>query len=393
MKCHSFFVRMMLEEVRDMKIVFPDYNNSLTNLSNSILKYFGIDTYHSTISEVDAILEEKHYQNVVLLLYDGMSSSLMKKNLGDDSFLNSHKMKDISSVFPPTTTAATTSVLSGLNPNEHGWLGWDLYFKELDETVTMFLNTKKDRDERIADESVAEKYYPYQSIIELINETTKAKAYYLKPFGNDGYKTLEEMHQKICELCKTNERKFIYAYWDEPDHTMHDVGTNAEEVIELFKEIDVKTKTLCEKLEDTLVIVIADHGHLNCESITLQDYPDIWSLLRQDISIEGRACAFFIKEGRQKEFEELFQKYFGEYFYLYSKKEVMEQNLFGVGMNHAYFADSLGDYLAVAVENKYFRYDENSIELYSMHAGLTEDEMMVPLITYEAGRKVKKYEL
>lgn len=373
-----------------MKIVFPDYDNSLTNLSNSILKYFGADTHHSTISEIDRILEENKYQNIVLLLYDGMGSNLIKRNLKGNSFLNTHKIKDISSVFPPTTTAATTSVMSGLNPNEHGWLGWDLYFKELDETVTMFLNTKKDTEERIADKSVAETYYPYHSIIEMIQETTKAKAYYLEPFGEDGYKTLDKMHQKIYELCKTNEKKFIYAYWDEPDHTIHEVGTEANDVKILFEEIDEKTKILCEKLEDTLVIVIADHGHLNCESIMLKDYPDIWSLLRQDISIEGRACAFFIKEGKKDEFENLFQKYFGEYFYLYDKEEVINQNLFGVGKNHDRFVDSLGDYLAAAIQNKYFRYDENSIELYSMHAGLMEDEMIVPLITYEAKKKEKK---
>ena len=45
--------------------------------------------------------------------------------------------KNIDAVFPPT------SVLSGLNPIEHVWLGWDLYFREIDEVVTMFLNTKK----------------------------------------------------------------------------------------------------------------------------------------------------------------------------------------------------------------------------------------------------------
>ena len=43
-----------------------------------------------------------------------------------------NRIKSITSVFPPTTTAATTSMLSGLNPNEHGWLGWDLYFKKED---------------------------------------------------------------------------------------------------------------------------------------------------------------------------------------------------------------------------------------------------------------------
>ena len=47
---------------------------------------------------------------------------------------------NIDAVFPATTTASTTSVLSGKNPNEHGWLGWDLYFKEFDKTISIFPN-------------------------------------------------------------------------------------------------------------------------------------------------------------------------------------------------------------------------------------------------------------
>lgn len=363
-----------------MEVIYPDYEKCLTNLTNSILKYFDITPYHKTLKELDKVLEESNYDNIILLIYDGMGSNILSRNLNENSFLRKHKIEDIKAIFPPTTTASTTTLLSGLNPCEHGWLGWDLYFKCLDETVTMFLNTKKDTNILVSEENMAQKYFSYSSIIDLINE--KYKAFKLMPFGDNAYNDLADLNNKVINLCKEKGKKFIYAYYDEPDHTTHNEGTDSNITVKLYEEIDKSTKELYEKLKDTntLVIVTADHGHINSKDITLSDYKDIFNLLKHDVSIEGRACAFFIKEGKSQEFEQLFNKYFKDDFILYTKEEVIKNKLFGSGRENKYFKDSLGDYLAVAITNKYFRYNENSVKLTSMHAGLTEDEMLVPLI-------------
>ena len=363
-----------------MKIIYPDYENCLTNLTNSILKYFDIEPYHKTLKEIDKILEKNNYDNLVLLIYDGMGSNILNRNLDKFSFLKRHKVADIKAIFPPTTTASTTTLLSGLNPCEHGWLGWDLYFKEIDETVTMFLNTKKDTDILISKESIAKKYYSYNNIIDLINK--KYKAYRLMPFGDNAYNNLEELNNRIIDLCKKEGKKFIYAYCEEPDHITHIEGTDSNTTIKLYEKLDDSTKELCNNLKDTntLVIITADHGHINSIPITLSDYKDIFSLLKHDISIESRACAFYVKEGKKREFEQLFNKYFKEDFILYTKEEVIKNKLFGIGIENKHFKDSIGDYLAIATSNKYFRYNQNSVKLTSMHAGLTEDEMLVPLI-------------
>ena len=48
----------------------------------------------------------------------------------------------------------------------------------------------------------------------------------------------------------------------------------------------------------------------------------ILKCLKRVPSIEPRATAFFIKDGKKEEFENLFNKYFSEYFNLYTKEEV-----------------------------------------------------------------------
>lgn len=365
-----------------MQIIKPNYERCLTNLTNSLLKYYGLETYHNTLADLDKILNEKEYKNVVLMLYDGMGYNLIKRNLSKDKFLNKQMNTNICAVFPPTTTASTTAVLSGKNPNEHGWLGWDLYFKKIDKTVTMFLNTIKDTDIKVSDKSISEETYPYSSIIKLIGQ--KVNAQRLMPFGENSYKDIDDLHNKILEICNNSERNFIYAYSDEPDHTMHVTGTNSKDSLNLFKKINDKTEKLCKQLKDTLVIVIADHGHINCDYITLSEYQDLFNLLKQDISIESRATAFFIKNGEEEHFKELFNSYFSEYFKLYTKKEVIENQLFGTGTNNNNFNDVIGDFIAVAISNKYFRYNESGKCYKSMHAGMTEDEMLVPLVIYRS---------
>lgn len=120
-----------------------NYNECLTNLACSIRKYFDLDYNHNTLKYIDDILEKEKPKNVVVILYDGMGSRIIDRQLNKEDFFIKNKYKEITTVFPATTTAATTSIRTGLNPIEHGWLGWNVYIEKIDETVTLFMNEKK----------------------------------------------------------------------------------------------------------------------------------------------------------------------------------------------------------------------------------------------------------
>ena len=42
------------------KIVYPDYNNSILNTITSILKYYNVESKHSSLNELDKVLEKKY---------------------------------------------------------------------------------------------------------------------------------------------------------------------------------------------------------------------------------------------------------------------------------------------------------------------------------------------
>ena len=122
-----------------MKQKLPDYTNCIANLANSILAEFGIkEDGRQTLKLLDSYLA-KNYENIVVILLDGMGKCILEKNLDKDGFFNTHLKSTYSSVFPPTTVAATTSIMSGLDPCQHSWLGWDCYYPEIDKNVTVFL--------------------------------------------------------------------------------------------------------------------------------------------------------------------------------------------------------------------------------------------------------------
>jgi len=154
-----------------MKLLKPDYENSILNVSNSFLHHYNIKTKYNGIPELDEELKN-NYDHVVYMLLDGMGLNIVNELLDKDDALRKYVRKPITSVFPPTTVAATNAVLSGLPPISSGYLGWVQYFKQEDTDLTVFLNqdfyTGKTFDENLRD-----KYLSYENIISKIGQKNK----------------------------------------------------------------------------------------------------------------------------------------------------------------------------------------------------------------------------
>ena len=371
-----------------MNYARPDYGNCLVNLSNSILKTFGAETTAPSLNMADELLQGE-YKNVVVLLMDAMGTSVLEKHLAPDGFLRSHFKGTYSSVFPPTTVAATTSVMSGLYPKEHGWLGWDVFYPELGKNVTVFTNT----DQLIEDENgnptqatpaadfhAAFRYCPYKNVIDKIKEAG-GKAYASSPFMEPFPQELDEVLGRIESLCKEPGRKFIYSYWPEPDHTMHLKGPDSVEAKGVLIELEKRLEEFSSGLSDTLLLITADHSQIECKNHCLYDYPEIMECLVRMPSIEPRTLSFQVKDEYKKDFPDIFRKAFGDKFWILTKEEAIDQKLFGIGKDHELFSDMLGDYICISVSDAaVFLTHAEMNAMPGGHAGLTQAELDIPLI-------------
>lgn len=219
-----------------MKQTFPNYTNCISNLANSILEEFGAGEGRNGLELLDKYLK-KGYENIVILLLDGMGECIIRKNLESDGFFNSHLAGIYSSVFPPTTVAATTSILSGLAPCEHSWLGWDCYFSQIDKNVSVFLNQETGTDKQAADFNVVWAYCGYESVGEKIIKNG-GSAFEVTPFAEPFPDSFDKICGKIRDLCRQPGKKYIYGYWNEPDHIMHMKGCYGKDAKQTIQALE-----------------------------------------------------------------------------------------------------------------------------------------------------------
>lgn len=315
-----------------------------------------------------------------MLLLDGMGTHILEKNLDNDGFFRSHFVETYNTVFPPTTVAATTSIDCGLMPIEHAWFGWDCSYPQVDKNVTVFLNTEQGTENQVADESVAGKYCGYESVYSKL-VSAGHKAYYATPFVEPYPGNFDAICDLVISLCAEEGNKYIYAYWNEPDTTMHKYGCYCKETKDMLASLEQKVKEMSEQLKDTLLIVTADHGHVDGRNVTITDYPEIMEYLERLPSIEPRALNLSIKEGKKDQFEKAFDKAFGNDFMLLTKEDVYESGLFGTAKKHPNADGMIGDYIAIVTTDlTVFNTPEEAKAFKSVHAGYTKEEMEIPFI-------------
>lgn len=373
-------------------MIYPDYDRSILSTTSSILAHYGVNSIYPTLPELDAVLSTNP-RHVALIITDGAGVRPLEGALPADSYMRSHTVATVTSVFPPTTTAATTSYYCGQSAYEHGWLGWQLYFKEYATDATTFMRTTYYTGKSIDGPQPALALMPFETVFEKIKrarpDLVTRSQYAFDTYTDHGagehlrIGSFADLCDNLARISRTDGPSFTISYWGEPDTSMHDKGVGSEAALKQFRTIDRELSSLSKRARDMLIIVTADHGLINSTPIYLNDYPDIIDLLIMPPMLETRAAALYVKPYRHGEFERLFREYFGENFLLLSREDIYRTGIFGRGARHRKFDDFIGDYVACAVSDKNLAFripDGRYDSLVGKHAGLTEDEMLVPVI-------------
>ena len=356
---------------------YINYNNCIVGIPNSILSYFGLEKCNQSNVLVDEYLRKYNPKNIVTIICDGMGNEFLNEYLPDNNFLRKNTKSVISSVFPTTTTSAITSLITGLYPNQHCWLGFDNYISELDKVVSLFILNV------FPIPNICRIIFPYKTIIEKINESGIANAIYISKNAidaNERYSSFDEICTIIKDICDNNKKNYVFAHYENPDLLMHKYGIDSNEVIQNVEYISKKIEEMLFCLNDTLLIISADHGLFNNNYIYIEDDTDFFECLLHTTSIASRASMFFLKPGYEDKFLDIFNKKYKNFFQLLSKKEIIEKKLFGIGTDNKKFVSCLGDYIAISISNYSFKYIRKGSKTLASHSGLTENEVDVPLV-------------
>ena len=108
-------------------MILPNYNSgSIVNLVSSILSSYGLKNIYNPLENFNL----PNHKNVVFIVIDGLGLDFLQ-NHGKNSFFLQKTITSVTSVFPSTTAAALTSLMTGVAPLQHALTGWFMYFREL----------------------------------------------------------------------------------------------------------------------------------------------------------------------------------------------------------------------------------------------------------------------
>ena len=363
-----------------MDIIYPDYTNCGVNVTSSLMAYFGAPSCHDHHPDVDALLSSGRYRNAVLMLFDGMGMDALERFCAPDGFFRSHITREMTAVYPSTTACATTSIECARTPAEHGWLGWTLYFEAIDRHVDVFLNTYN--GESVADYRVADNFLPRRFVTRDINAAGEAEAHFISRHCDDiRIEDIDSLFAAVREQCTRPGRHFLYTYWNDPDHTMHEEGVAADGVRDAVLDIERRVEAAAAALpEDTLLLVTADHGLIDARHLYVEDHPDFARILKRDTAVEPRAAAFYVKDEYIKAFPDLFRECFGDSFMLLRREDFIARFL-GPGERNPLLSSLVGDWMALSCGPECINMRRKDFSLKGVHAGLMPQEMRVPLIT------------
>ena len=361
-----------------MRMKAEEYGG-IVDAGTSLRRYYGLDGSGKGDPVIDQWLNENQFRCVAAVLVDGMGISVMRKHLPQDSFLTANIKEEISTVFPPTTAAATTAFLTGKYPCETGWLGWNQYFAEKHDQIIMFYNKGQYTSRTYGN-------YTYEVLpVHMIYDELNAKGIQAETFWPswsrvNPCKDFRSMCEKINAAVHDENCRFVYGYWDELDNYMHDFGPSDSGTGVLLEEIQSEIEKLSDRLpEDTGLLVLADHSQIDVRHFDMLKNRSVAHTFVHCPSLEARACSIWVREGYSESFEENFHKLLGDSFVLMTHQEAVESGLFGKGKPHARFEDFIGDYLAVAVSDVQLDYGRNA-EMKGNHAGGCREEAIVPVI-------------
>jgi hypothetical protein len=404
------------------QVIYPCYESyCLSKVPSVILALLGIPQADHVLRKIvqEALAEDRAPPKVVLLLIDGFGWHQWLQYAGRYDFFNRLTVRGavapITTVFPSTTAAALTSIHSGLTPQEHGLPEWWVYFDELDTIAASLPFTPlgaRGRDKllevgvnpsmlfqgRTIYQTLARAQVPSFTVIRDAYAHSAYSSLVHKgsvtiPFINAS-DLLVNLRQKILQV---SGPAYFFVYWDAVDAIAHTYGPHTEQYhAELSGFSYLLQRELIEKIPpqaaaDVLLMVTADHGHINVtprDTLYLNRYPRLVQSLQvshagQRILPWGSPRDVFLRvqEERLPETAAWLTKRLAGKATVMTIAEARQRQLFGIGKLHKRFKDRVGN-LLILPDNDYLIWFEHlkgkKFALQGMHGGLRPEEMLIP---------------
>ncbi len=231
-------------------------------------------------------------------------------------------------------------------------------------------------------------YEPLTAVPDALSNTT----YNLFTRGGTpgfGYRSIREaIDMAVARVREATKPTYTHIYLPEVDTACHRFGVDHPEVLALVNSIDSELERLSAGIAGRARIVVsADHGLLDVppEMQTLLMAGDpLLELLAVPPSGDARMPIFHVRDGKGPAFVEMFKQRFGDRICLITLDQAERLELFGPGQLSTAARQRFGDFIGFPFRPASVAFHPQNkppAHLYrSIHAGLSPEEMRIPLI-------------
>lgn len=386
--------------------VRPDYDGySFANIPATIGSLLGVDLDKPLLSS--AVFDgARNVKTVVVVLVDGFGFEQWERHHTNHAFFarltDRTPVTPLTSVYPSETAAAMSTYTTGRTPVEHGLIGWNVYVKDQNTVIeSLPFQTKEEEDAGEAlgiDNDILRDGTPV--VEQLSREGIETRRVIPESIVDDSgtrsskrstYDDLDAFASRLREAIQTTDSGFVHAYLPQIDTAAHEVGTTAAKYrSELEAVADSLERSMTgvddETAERTLLIVTADHGHvdtvpeknldlLQCDAITNAVGTDAQGT---PLFGGGPRNVHLYTEAPERVRDDLAGELEGEALVLL-REDAVSEGLFGPGNPSETFSRQCGDVLVIPRKRGMWHSEEReSLEHVGMHGGLHPDEQLVP---------------
>ncbi len=393
----------------EMPWVQPAYDGQSTiNLTHSLLAHFGLahGTPLGAHAELASVLAGK--RKLLVLLLDGLGWLNLERAIARCPIIGKALAPTwrmpLTTVFPSTTSAAITSIVTGLPPAQHGVIGFLMYFPQYGRVFNT-LNFRAPEDPHLELTTlgfVPETYIGHPSLMRrLRNADILSGGYVDGAYAGSGlsrlvyhdcapyaYATLGDLFGAALEQLTAPVPQCLLLYWAALDTIAHTYGAGSTAyAYELQMLATVIREQVIPQLDaESALLIIADHGHIDgddARAINLMPEAELRQLFRVPPAGEGQAMQLFIQPEAREYARTLLARI--DDVTILTRQQMLQLGLLGAGPLHPRLSDALADFLLLPHHGRRLLYHYQPrphTAMIGRHGGLTHDEMVVPLLVF-----------
>lgn len=251
----------------------PDYAGaSISSVLPSVAASLGADTPNP--------LDLPAADRACILMVDGLGTLQLKRYAGHAPYLAramQQNFTSLSAVYPTTTAASLASFGTGLEPGQHGLVGYDVYDPDRDVVI----NQLGGWDPR----TVAEEWQPHPTVFSKLPEHLEAVTVSMPQFADSSLTRAALAGTRFVPAQALSARflaartelaepgRLVYLYANELDKVGHSHGPGTDQWLNVLEELDGEARRLAKSLPDqALLVATGDHGMVGVEETRRIDY-------------------------------------------------------------------------------------------------------------------------